>query len=114
MVEVLKAVTLVLALFKFLGPWGVAILVGAIVAVLFVFRAFGDKILEGVIEHHIHGLGKSLKDATLSIRSVTPAPEPDPSVFRTGDDEEDDAFEADLEASGMPEGEYEWYKIDAE
>ena len=50
----------------------------------------------------------------MTIHSVTRAPEPDPSVFRTGDDEEDDAFEADLEASGMPEGEYEWYKIDAE
>ena len=114
MVEVLKAVTLVLGLFRFLGPWGVAILVGSIVTIFFLVRAFSDKIFEGVVELAARSLGKPLKDATVTVRSVTPAPEPDPSVFRTGDDEDDDAFEADLEASGMPDGDYEWYKIDAE
>jgi hypothetical protein len=54
-----------------------------------------------------------MKDAGVAIHSVTPAAEPDPYVWRTGDDEEDDAFENDLEASGMPDGDYEWFKVDA-
>lgn len=114
MVEVLKVFAVVLTLFKLLGPWGVAILIGAIVGILLLVRAFGEKIFEGVVELAARSIGKPLKDATVAVHSVTRAPEPDPSVFRTGDDEEDDAFEADLEASGLPEGEYEWYKIDAE
>jgi hypothetical protein len=114
MVEVLKLLAVVLTLFKLLGPWGLLALVGVILAAFLALRTFGDKIMEGLVDHHVHALGKALQDANLTIRSISPAPEPDPSVFRTGDDEDDDAFEADLEASGMPEGEYEWYKIDAE
>jgi hypothetical protein len=114
MFEVLKVLAVVFSLFKLLGLWGSLALVGVIVAAFLALRTFGDRIMEGLVAHHIQALGKPLADATLAIRSITAAPEPDPSVFRTGDDEEDDAFEADLEASGMPEGEYEWYKIDAE
>src|SRR5262249_36541336 len=55
---------------------------------------------------------KVMKDAAVTIHAITPAPEPDPSVWRTGDDEEDDAFEEQMEASGMPEGTYDWCKID--
>lgn len=114
MVEVLKLLALVLTVIKLLGPWGMLALLGVIVAVFLALRTFGDRIMEGLVDHHVQSLGKALKDATVTIRSITPAPEPDPSMFRTGDDEDDDAFEADLEASGIPEGEYEWYKIDAE
>src|SRR5215469_10397290 len=103
MVEVLKVFAVVLTLIKFLGPWGLAALIGAIVTIFLVLRTLGDKIFEGIIKHAARSVGMSLKDAAVTVHSVTPAPEPDPSVFRTGDDEEDDAFEADLEASGLPD-----------
>ena len=114
MVEVLKVIAVIVTLIKLVGPWGMLALLGVIVAAFLAFRTFGDRIMEGLVTHHVQALGKALKDASFTIRSIAPAPEPDPSVFRTGDDEDDDAFEADLEASGMPDGEYEWYKIDAE
>jgi hypothetical protein len=112
MVELLKLAAAVLTLLHFLGPWGSLALVAAVIALLAGLYVWGDRLLEWFIHREARAIGRVMKDATIAIHSVTPAPEPDPSVWRTGDDEEDDAFEEDLEASGMPEGEFDWFKID--
>jgi hypothetical protein len=113
MVQLLKLSAVILTLLHFLGPWGSLGLLAALLVVIVVLRAFGDRLLEWFIDRGIHGAGRVMKEATVTIHSITPAPEPDPSVWRTGDDEEDDEFEAQLEASGMPEGDFDWCKIDA-
>src|SRR4051794_29677509 len=102
-----------LTLFHLLGLWGSLILVGLVVGVLGLLWANAERLFEWFIEHHTRAIGKVLKGAKVTINSIVNAPEPDPSVWRTGDDEEDDAFEEHLEASGLPEGEYTWFKIDA-
>jgi hypothetical protein len=113
MVELLKLAAMVLTLLHLLGPWGSLALVVVIVAVFGGLYAFGDHIWEWFIRSQSLAIGKVMRDATVTIHAVTSAEEPDPSVWRTGDDEEDDAFEEDLEASGMPDGDYAWFKIDA-
>jgi hypothetical protein len=112
-VELLKLIATTLTLLHFLGPWGSLALIAVIVALAVGLYVNGERLMEWFIHDSARAIGKVMKDATVTIHSVTPAPEPDPSVWRTGDDEEDDAFEADLEASGMPEGDFNWFKIDA-
>jgi hypothetical protein len=109
----LKLISLVVSLFKLLGPWGFLAVVVVAAVVLWRIYSSGDGLLESLIQHHARGIGKVLKGATVTTHSVTPAPEPDPSVWRTGDDEDDDEFEEALEESGMPKGEYDWYQIEA-
>src|SRR4051812_2853391 len=104
MVEVLKLLAAALTLFHFLGPWVSLALLGVLVAAGWFLCSKGDVLLEWFIHHQARSIGKVLKDASVTVHAITPAPEPDPSVWRTGDDEEDDEFEAQLEASGMPEG----------
>jgi hypothetical protein len=113
MVELLKLVAAVLTLLHFLGPWGSLALIGVIVAAGVALYTQGDRLLEWFIHREARGMGLVMKEASVTIHSVTPAPEPDPSVWRTGDDEEDDLFEEQLAASGLPEGDFDWYKIDA-
>jgi len=112
-VEILKLIATVLTLLHFLGPWGSLALIAAIVALVVGLYVNGDRLMEWFISGSARSIGKVMKDAAVTIHSVTPAPEPDPSVWRTGDDEEDDAFEEDLNASEMPEGDFNWFKIDA-
>jgi len=113
MVEVLKLLAAVMTLYHFLGPWGSLALFATIVGAGIVLYTQGDRLLEWFIHRQVRGVAQVMRDAKVTIHSVTAAPAPDASVWRTGDDEEDDAFEEQLEASGMPEGDYEWYKIDA-
>jgi hypothetical protein len=112
MVQILKLIVVILALYQFLGPWGSLGVVAGLFALLLVLRASGDHLMGWFIQRSILGVGRVLKDATVSIHAVTPAPEPDPSVWRTGDDDEDEQFEKDLDASGMPEGDFDWARID--
>jgi hypothetical protein len=112
MVELLKLVATVLTLLHLLGPWGSLALVGAIAAAGVALYTRGDQLLEWLIHKEARGIGRALKEASVTIHGVTPAPEPDASVWRTGDDEEDNAFEEQLEASGLPDGDFDWYKID--
>jgi hypothetical protein len=113
MVELLKIIAAGLTMFHFLGLWGSLAVVGVVVAIVVGLYYNGERLFEWLIHYHTRAIGKVLKGATVTVHSITAAPEPDPSVWRTGDDEEDDAFEEQLEASGMPDGVYEWYKIDA-
>jgi hypothetical protein len=113
MARLLELVAALLALFHVLGPWGSLALLAAIAVVCVGLYANGDRLLEWFIHRQARAVGKVMKDAAVTIHSITPAEKPDPSVWRTGDDEEDDEFEAQLEASGMPEGDYDWFRIDA-
>ena len=112
MAELLHLIAAGLTLFHFLGLWGTLALVAAIVALGWAVCANGEFLLEWLIHRQARAIGRVMKGATVTVHAITPAPEPDPSVWRTGDDEEDDEFEAQLEASGLPEGEYHWFKID--
>jgi hypothetical protein len=112
MLGLLKALAAVLTLFSLLGVWGSLALVGFILAALVGLYAFGDRLWEMLIDRETLALGKTLEGANVAIHGVSPASEPDPSFWRTGDDEEDDAFEEALEASDIPEGDYDWYQID--
>lgn len=114
MVAVLKLVAIVLVLVDYLGVWGFLGLVAGIVAVFWAVSANSDRLLSWFIHSQTLAIGKVMEGATMTIRTVTRTGEPDPSVWRTGDDEEDDAFEEDLKASGMPDGDYDWFTIDAE
>src|SRR4051794_18555294 len=112
MVQLLNLIATALTLFHFLGPWGSLAVLGLVVGLLWGLYANSERLFEWFINHHTHAIGKVLKGAKVTVNSITAAPEPDPSVWRTGDDEEDDAFEEQLEASGMPEGVYHWFKVD--
>jgi hypothetical protein len=111
-VELLKLIAATLTLLHFLGPWGSLALIAAIVALGLGLYFNGERLMEWFIDSGARAFGSVLKDAAVTIHSVTPAPEPDASVWRTGDDEEDDAFEEDLDASGLPEGDFDWFKFD--
>jgi hypothetical protein len=113
MVELIKIAAAVLSLLHVLGPWGSLALVAVIVAAFAGLYVFGDRLWEGFIQGQALAIGRVMKNAGVTIHAVTATAEPDPSVWRTGDDEEDDAFEADLEASGMPDGDFAWFQVDA-
>lgn len=113
MLALLKLVALVVSLFQLLGPWGSLVLVAVLGFMLVGLYHYGEHLMDWFIHSQARSIGKVLEGATLTVHAVTSAPEPDPSVWRTGDDEEDDAFEEDLEASDLPEGDYAWFQIDA-
>jgi hypothetical protein len=110
MVELIKLLGSVAAIYHLLGPWGTLIAFGVLAALCGVLYFYGGNILEWVILHHARALGKALNGATVTVHAITAVPEPDRSVWIK--DAEDEEFEADLEASGMPEGKYDWYHID--
>src|SRR4051794_38330347 len=113
MVEFLKLIAAGLTLFHFLGLWGSLAGVGVVGGIGVGLYYNSERLFEWFINYHTRAVGKVLKGATVTVHSITAAPEPDPSVWRTGDDEDDDDFEEQLDASGMPDVVYEWYKIDA-
>src|SRR3954470_7672663 len=113
MVQLLNLIAAALTLFHFLGLWGSLAVLGVVVGLLWGLYANGERLFEWFIHYHTRAIGKVLKGAKVTVNSIQAAPEPDPSVWRTGDDEEDDEFEEQLEASGLPEGEFHWFKIDA-
>jgi hypothetical protein len=110
MAELIKLLGSLAALYHLLGRVGTLVLLGVLAGLCWFLYAYGGQILEGLIMHHARSLGQALRDATITVHAITPAPEPDRSVWIK--DEDDAQFEADLEASGMPDGEFDWYKLD--
>jgi hypothetical protein len=110
MAELFKLVGAAAAIYNLLGPWGTGILVGVLALFCCVVYVHGGSLLEWWLLRTARSIGAVLRDATVTVHSITAAPEPDRSVWVQ--DEDDEAFEADLAAADLPEGNYDWYYLD--